>query len=364
MHASLQGAEPAPVTGAMPHALFAPAFNETRQQNPYVSSDNFCFYCHSEESAVTVRNQDYSTVFGGATSGSGPQSIMSAFNQLSYHNLYDVWNFLNTHTTYSLWFTQSGNPCSGCHNSHLAKRNWDSSQPGFPLLSAISQPGNHQALWGESQVMAAYTSYEAPYSAAPNREPAGVGDPDGTNTPDYPGFCISCHDAGNIIWSTPLNRNLKEINWQNTGLYMNKHGALSRDGSDHFREPYTSAAAIKSNFVLSCMDCHEAHGSENIMLLRRRVNGENLESTILSTDAMSVACKRCHQDDLAAAAGTGQANRWEFVHHGAIDAPYAKGTCSNCHLGGDGAPIACGNCHGHGMDDSWAGTNQTGRITF
>jgi hypothetical protein len=29
-----------------------------------------------------------------------------------------------------------------------------------------------------------------------------------------------------------------------------------------------------------------------------------------------------------------------------------------------GEPIGCGNCHGHGMDDSWAGANKTGLKTF
>jgi hypothetical protein len=111
------------------------------------------------------------------------------------------------------------------------------------------------------------------------------------------------------------------------------------------------------------MDCHESHGSENIMLLRRRINGENLEGTVSSTDAMSYACKRCHKDDLAA--GTGQENRWEYVHHDAAGAPYAKSNCTDCHDTADGStPVSCGNCHGHGMDDSWAGANKTGRKTF
>jgi DnaJ-class molecular chaperone len=101
------------------------------------------------------------------------------------------------------------------------------------------------------------------------------------------------------------------------------------------------------------------------MLLRRRINGEDLGLAVSSTDAMGEACKRCHMDDLAAAAGTGQADRWEYVHHGVTGAPYIKATCINCH-GSEtgGTPIACGNCHGHGKIDSWAGANQTGRKTF
>ena len=101
------------------------------------------------------------------------------------------------------------------------------------------------------------------------------------------------------------------------------------------------------------------------MLLRRRINGEDLEGIITSTDAMSYACKRCHTDDLAAAAGTSEANRWQYVHHVTAAAPYPLGNCIDCHDTADGStPIACGNCHGHGMDDSLLGPAATGRITF
>ena len=365
MHASIQGAEPAPVGGPVAHALFAESFNSSRTQNPYLETDNFCFYCHNETTGQQVVNQDYSTTFGGGTTGEGPQSILSAFNLASYHNLYDIWNFLNTDPAFAVWFAKRGNPCSACHNSHLAKRNWDSSQLGFPLLSAISKPGLSDSLWGETEVMSGYFGYEAPFAVDISREPAGIGEQDGSNTPDYVGFCSSCHNQDTTIWSTTLNRELKKINWQNTGLNMNKHGDLARDGTDIFREPYTSAAAIKNNFVLSCLDCHESHGSENIMLLRRRINGENSEGIIMSTDEMSYNCKRCHQDDLAAGAGTSTADRWQYVHHIAAGAPYAQTTCTDCHASADGStPIACGNCHGHGMDDTWAGVNMSGRTTF
>jgi len=367
-HASLQGAEPLPADNSAPHALFADSFNTGRTQNFYLETDNFCFYCHSDTSRIQVINQDYSTTFGGGSTGTGPQSIMTTFNQASYHNLYDIWNFLSSDPTYSAWFVKRGNPCSGCHNSHLAKRNWDNGEPGFPLLSAISRPGFSDYLWGESEVMASYFGYEAPYASSGNtREPAGIGDQDGGNTPDYAGFCTSCHNPDMTIWSTTLNRDLKKINWGITGLNHDKHGALTRNGTDIFREPYESAALTKNNFILSCLDCHEAHGSENIMLLRRRVNGENLEGIIVSTDAMSYVCKRCHQDDLAAGAGTGEADRWEYVHHGVTDAPYVQTGCGSCHgpPGTEGIPIPCGNCHGHTMDDSWVtGGNATGRQTF
>jgi hypothetical protein len=364
-HASLEGAEPLPAGGPAPHTLFVDGFNTDRTQNLYLETDNFCFYCHSDNTGQMVKNQDYSVTFGGGNNGEGPQSIMTAFNQVSYHNLYDIWSFLNNDPTYSAWFAKIGNPCSACHNSHLARRNWDSTQPNFPLLSAISMPGNSSVLWGEEEVMSAFLNYQAPYAFAENWEPASVGEQDGGNTPDYVSFCTSCHNPAKTILSTTLNRELKKINWADNGLNRNKHGELSRDGTDSFREPYAADASLKSNFILSCLDCHEAHGSANIMLLRRRINGENLEGVIASTDTMSYACKRCHTDDLAAAAGTGEANRWQHVHHTTADAPYSQTACIDCHATADGStPIACGNCHGHGMDDSWAPAQASGRATF
>lgn len=370
-HASLDGVNPLPTGAPSPHTLFAESFDTENTLNPYLETSNFCFFCHNSNSGPQVTNQDYSRSFGGGLSGQGPQSILAAFNQASYHNLYDIWNFLINDLTYKDWFAKRANPCSGCHNSHLAKRNWDNGQPGFPLLSAISLPGTSSPLWGENETMnAAYpTGYEAPFTDASigiNREPAGVGDANGANTPNYVGFCATCHNSSTILFSTTLNRNLKLINWTNTGLNQNKHGSLARDGADTFREPYATSASTKSNFVLSCLDCHESHGSENIMMLRSRINGENQGGTIVSTDAMGNACKQCHPDDLEAGTGTGEANRWEYIHHLAPDAPYVQSDCAVCHsLPEGGTAIQCGNCHGHGMTDSWVPVGQrTGRTTF
>lgn len=367
-HSSVEGAAPAPVAGPDSHTLFAPGFNSDRTLNPYLETDSFCFYCHSDVGGPQVTNQDYSAAFGGATVGSGPQSIMSAFNQQSYHNLYDIWSFLRNNPIYSAWFIKRDNPCSACHNSHLAKRNWDSGQPAFPLLSTISIPGLSNYLWGETELMSSYLNYEAPFAFVAGREPAGIGDQNGTNTPNYVGFCTSCHNPDNTIWSTTLDREIKKVDWGDIGMLGDKHGAQPRDGVDQLREPYATSAATKSNFVLSCLDCHESHGSPNTMMLRRRINGEELEGIVISTDTMSYVCKRCHNDDLAAVAGTGEADRWEYVHHGVADAPYAKSGCAGCHGGGsptDPPPIACGNCHGHGLDDSWLpGGLASGRKTF
>ena len=393
MHDSLGGVEPAPAGGApSPYTLFAGSSNPTIR--PYDVTSNFCFNCHSGTgSAQQVTNYDYSQRFGGGDS-TGPQDIMAAFNlnpnnQGSYHNLGDIKTFVGNNSGTYPWFSSSySNPCDGCHNPHLAKRNW----VAIPSNSAISKPSgvNHFSLWGEAspQLMSAY-SYEAPYSTfqttyvAAYREPNAGSTTDGSITPDYAGFCTDCHNSTNTITSTSLGT-LKKIDWSAAG---DKHGGYARDYNgttppNNFRNPYAGIASSKANLVLSCLDCHEPHGSPNIMLLRRRINGENVGTDGLVTtgnaESMGYVCRRCHMDDAIAYQaiptisfwGTHALNNWEYVHHLTTDHPYVQSQCGSCHPGGgappgsDPSPIPCGNCHGHGMSKQPTTSPTTIRKTF
>jgi hypothetical protein len=378
MHASLAGEEPDPVSG-VPNAytLFAKNFNTALIPGSYDVTHNFCFQCHSGSPDVQqyVANNDYSNTFGG---GSTTSTIMATFNQASFHNLEDIHEFVNGNSL-SPWYTDHSNPCNGCHNPHLAKRNYPNGITP-PLSSAISKPGAHFSLWGETQLMSTYSgggAYIPPYSKGTAREPYdSFIIEDGSTTPNYVEFCMDCHNSSNIT-STTLGP-VRDIDWSLSSLTGEKHGSLPRDGLLDIREPYFSAQA-NSNFVLSCLDCHEPHGSPNIMLLRQRVNGESTidPAAITTTDNMSHLCKRCHTDDAEAQQGTKTVNKWKYVHHYSTDAPYDISTtsmCGKCHgVGGTGQddknPIPCGNCHFHGSDDSWLGTvgmgaYQTDRKTF
>lgn len=384
MHASLAAEEPAPDNfGPSPYTLFANNFNTAATTKPYGQTDNFCFYCHSGSTPVSIQpvtNTDYSTRFGGGTSTT-PDDIMEAFNQdgrgsqASYHNLSDIHTFVNVVKAVDFpWYTDYSNPCNGCHNPHLAKRNYESSSPHS---SAISKPSDHFNLWGETQLMSTYSgggAYIPPYSNAPAREPYGSTIiEDGSITPNYVEFCMDCHNSNNNIDSTTLGT-VRDINWSFSG---EKHGSLPRNGILDIREPYFSAQA-NTNFVLSCLDCHEPHGSPNIMLLRQRVNGESTidPDVIATTNNMSNLCKRCHTDDAEANAGTKIAGKWRYIHHESTDKPYPgpPKPCDQCHKYGIPEPggqakIPCGNCHFHGSDDRWLGTvgvsaYQTDRKTF
>ncbi len=292
-------------TGNGSFALFANNFNTvpTGAVHEYSENDDICFYCHS---AGGITNYDYSKTFGGAPINPNATNIMDAFNQDSYHNLYDIWFFANS--TFS-FFTPDSNPCVACHNPHIAQRSCGLGGNGTsfdPTQSAISRPKYHGNLWGDDDTerMNKY-NYQPPYCY--NKigfEPDCTNDTASTQaskTPDYVTFCTNCHDMSNQIYSTTLGRDLKYINW-NTEIHGKGNGSATS-----LRSPYT----VGQTYVLSCMDCHEPHGSSNSYLLRSEVNGKG---------DISISGNRFYN--------------------------FCYGSCHNeYHRGPDSK---CGNCHYHG----------------
>ena len=350
MHASVGGAEPAPASGSpSPFTLFADNFNSSSTAGSYQESDDFCFYCHSSSgSAQQVTNYDYSRIFGCATGG--VTSIMDAFNQSHQHDLHDVYLFAKNKFS---WFGDSHNPCDACHNPHLARRNW--STPNDPTLTAISRPSDHESLWGDdtgSERMS-YYSYQAPYCSGTSYEPGGSGAGDGSDMPNYVTYCQDCHYNFSSYAPTGLNNTPKNIDWTSTG---DKHGGRDMAGALSIKAPYGSSGG----YVLSCTDCHEPHGSSNVYLIRRRVNGGDF-SIGTGTKDLGYLCRRCHKDDADFTGNSSYVNRWEYVHHSSAsgDPPYSESRCGSCH-GRPWGPINCFDCHYHGAVDP----KGTGRITF
>lgn len=385
-HASIEGSEPSPVGNTAPFTLFWTNFDSTIILPPYLEADNFCFFCHKNltSSGQSIVNYDYSRTFGCGTLGE--DNIYSTFNQKSAHNLADVYTFTKNKFP---WFTDYSNPCNGCHNPHLAKDN--AGTPQDPTFSAISKPTDHFNLWGQgvSETMGSQygTKYEPLFcNSQSNREPAGTlnATQGRENTPDYVSFCTDCHTSTATIYSTTLGRNLKKINWQIGG---DKHGAQLTDsrypanssgvpvtgGGGLVQSPYQ--IGLSYDYVLSCLDCHEPHGSNNVMLLRRRVNSNNLTISITTMDEsyddgvipndnkdIGYLCLRCHYDDKAACAdgidtsvNCTEDNHWRHVHHRenvGWDTPYCGGTPTppdtRLTCGGDGV-LRCHGWSGNGM---------------
>ncbi|SNR70437.1 hypothetical protein [Desulfurobacterium atlanticum] len=382
MHASQNGIEPTPQNGSpSPFALFAPNFNTAKTVNPYTLSDNYCFYCHSTTTDGSVQvggidNKNFSATFGGYTTPSAT-SIYQMFNQASYHNLYDLHQFAlgnagSTTLPFNTFYKQQSNPCDTCHNPHIVRAN--KRNVSDPTYTPLSKPSDHNNLWGDdaNETLAALTNaYQPPYyyGSTTTFEPDGAADTPSNQAakmPDYITYCTDCHNTVNKIYSTTLGRELYEIDWfSNSG---DKHGFRVADSdvgvgdtnTASLKPPYDGSPIANANgagFVLSCMDCHEAHGSQNLYLIREEINGKELGDGVQLYDGNPVittdneiykACANCHLHD------SGDAASWRDIHHTMPDAPYQGDCywrCSWCH-GTIGYGDNCFLCHFHGSDDS------------
>lgn len=344
-HASIGGSEPNPTGGPSKFCLLADNFSGVTSK-PYSQSDSACFFCHIVTGTLqspSFSNYSYSYTFGGCLVGDCPTSnIFDAFNGVSYHNLNDILNFAKA--TWSSTYTADSNPCSACHNIHIAQRSCGKPSGSFDTTkSAISRPSEHGNLWGDDEKMSNYTAnYQAPYrfgGVASGYEPDGSATQDGSNLPDYATFCIDCHTStANSVWSTTLSRWLRPIDWN-----IEKHGKGISDGWDgaaYILSPYTAI-----NKVLACTDCHEPHGAPNVVLIRKEVNGGVLSGqitpnyTTIVNRELSYLCMRCHKMSAHPSYPFNLAHHNNFnpcvnYCHGVVPGDFVGQTCSYCHFHG------------------------------
>jgi hypothetical protein len=310
-HASIDGQEPLPTGGPDGYLLFDPNYTD--------QTTNFCIDCHDNTTtyaATALVDRSYSYKFGGDTSLTCPSSIKEAFSFItesgvpqtacsttmgSAHQLTDVRNFL-----IGKWGFGSTNaditPCSGCHNPHKAQRhNYPVSMGTSPLSLPTAHDGNWNVYGADTTERMNHYTYQAPYyySSTITYEPDGNSIADGSNMPDYVAFCTSCHDTGyngGQMTSTQKSQFTSDVPiWiQNPNWNASPHGAANGDQPDatNRKAPYT----VERNYVLSCTDCHESHGSPNRMLIRKEVNGESPVTFTVWNDRSEwlSLCQRCH----------------------------------------------------------------------
>jgi hypothetical protein len=167
--------------------------------------------------------------------------------------------------------------------------------------------------------MSEYTGkYQAPYYVGgSNFEPANDGTADGSNLPNFKGFCNSnCHSTQNV-YSTERGRYLRRVIWSN-GENNDEHGKTNNwkdTGTGTTKAPFSDQAG---NYVLACTDCHEPHGSENEWLLRTTINGQD-NLSVTGDGEWSQICAACHTWNLHAVSvttcwGDGV---WNCHYHGA-----------------------------------------------
>jgi hypothetical protein len=311
--------------------LFAANDNPT----PIPQEDNFCFECHKGSGSVQVRdgglkNHTYSTNFGGGTATL--TTIYDAFNASgSSHNLSDV---LNHAVGRGIGFTDDMNPCLVCHDHHAAQQNYPVTSSGLGgVKTAIRMPYTYASdpteLFGDeiggggsgSEIISDYTAkYQAPYykNGGGKYEPANNDISNGDNLPNFRRFCINnCH--GNSDVTSTDHGPLIKIDWANkkyadyhTGDQHGKwhESGVWEDGDLVFQGGYTVAPYGNEsyNYVLSCTDCHESHGSSNEWLLRTCVNGKDNITMEWPGDWWDF-CTACHV--LTTPTYTYHAKKWE-----------------------------------------------------
>jgi predicted CXXCH cytochrome family protein len=322
-HALVGGSEPSPTGGPDSYLLFEPPAES--------QTSNVCLKCHTStgslQSGGITTNYSYAYTFGGYTAGGTYDAdIKAAFSHTttgSSHYLSDITSqalgktMTNmAGTTWSLAATLS--PCDACHNPHAAQRAHPISLAGGKLNTTLSRPSDHGNLWGDDSTerLNANTGYISPYwfGSTTRYEPGNDTTNDGSNAPGYVKFCTDCHNPNNTIYSTNPRlpgtpRNLLQPNWTTTSS-ADLHGAKT-GSAEALRAPYTGT------HTLSCLDCHEPHGStSNLFLLRKSVNGVAVSFTAYDrTNYEGFCLTTCHSSK---------------------GSPHSPNTnCQNCHNHGD-----------------------------
>jgi len=261
--------------------------------------DLFCYECHR---TGEVTNYPYCVTFGGrgAFYANIKKQFTNAFSTFaecgSKHHLGRIWLVIKDNAN-NWGFNDDPDPCVACHNPHAAQKNHPVAIDGEGKLNtAIRRPSHYKStnsadlLWGDdaNERMSSYAisvggTYQAPYYAdttSGRYEPDGSTsepvDGWGSNTPDYVTFCLDCHQY--TQYDAERGAAVKVINWS-----QDIHGevqantcntSLPYEGTT--KDPYTDPGA---NYVLSCLDCHEPHGTyKRLHLIRRMINGQLVDA--------------------------------------------------------------------------------------
>jgi hypothetical protein len=279
--------------------------------------DLFCFKCHSDATDVQqVDNNPYCVNFGGlspAYNTNIKQQFCDPGSTYYYpegarHDLVYIRNFIADDAN-GWGFGSDPNPCVACHNPHYDQRNHPVVVTGT-LNTAIRRPSHYKSsnaedkLWGddEDERMDVYAAtftdgvYQPPYfgdTTSGKFEPTGTTtNYAGDRTPDYPTFCLDCHQY--TLDSQYGEGEIRAIKteWETGTHGYGRHGGAGRIyGTEPLKPPYTD---LSKNYVLSCLDCHQPHGdgrdwaSGSDRLLRRMINGLEWERVPMGW------CDACH----------------------------------------------------------------------
>lgn len=276
-----------------------------------------CMKCHQETASSqeggVLNNYDYSRVRGGETDKDCPASIRRQFWFIKYdtrlpriycdtpsatgsaHDLKDIRAYMKNKWGWG-GTNPEVNPCGTCHNPHKATEDYPCSVP--------SSHGDTWQIWGDEsgEKMADYVGgyiYQPPYKVGKTTY-----ERDAATQPDYNTLCLECHQYALPSFRHTDNLHNGYVHAINWGASGDAHGKATGDQSwVYLNPPYEDIN--KGNYVLSCTDCHEPHGSRNEWLLRTEVNGTSGIEINMSANSYDF-CKACHDpESISRYMGTG-----------------------------------------------------------
>jgi hypothetical protein len=302
--------------------------------------EGFCYGCHNSAGVI---NEAVANAWIGGVYQNYADDIESAFGQHSTHPVND------SAAGHTFDLGQGAGPqeleCTSCHGVHSSTgKYWDAPFDDTPVIKYATTE-----LWGDN-VGEKIGQYDpADIYQAPSIGEAGLnvaGDPlpiDGagdsllidTVRPDYNRMCLECHQyaVGSSIALDYPNQDHGSENAEPVG-----EAGVDATGVD-LVPPFNSAS--RGQYYLDCLDCHEAHGSENGWLIRQSSNGQVVTSLIRNGDSIewSTFCNNCHSSVPL-----------EKHHTNDIFAKIGGPTCASCHDVHDpSAYLSCikSGCHGH-----------------
>ncbi|MCU7920981.1 MAG: hypothetical protein KZQ95_21875 [Candidatus Thiodiazotropha sp. (ex Epidulcina cf. delphinae)] len=274
------------------------------------SVNQLCFNCHTDGKVVN------DAISGAALA----TSIQGAFGLSAVHNLETT--FKGGSYNYSL-------QCTTCHNPHVVTgRHTDAANGQSPVTRPdfTRSPSDNPRAMG-TELWGAVSGQKADDYAGSGAYSTPKGDVfSGAELPDYNSMCLDCHgvgamptpsaatpnDHGGINWAgdahgkssanVPNGGGVVPDRWSAgkakgwdgddcVGLESDCWPVMTRGKGEQIwtRQPYDQEARIGgANFVLQCVDCHEAHGSNNSSMLRTNPNGGT------GTWIWNTMCNNCH----------------------------------------------------------------------